>query len=107
MELKIFILSEVTQTQRDNPMNYRDGNGEEPEEEGPTTDPKWDPAQEVIPNPDTIIETMECSQKKVLSMITPKKTQQAATRVRCKYLQLTNGQKQLTSVVGLGNTERR
>jgi hypothetical protein len=35
------------------------------------------------------------------------KTQQAAERVRCSYLHPTNGQKQLTSVVELGNAERR
>jgi hypothetical protein len=34
------------------------------------------------------------------------KTKQAAERVRCRYLQLTNGQKQLAPVVELGKAER-
>jgi hypothetical protein len=35
-----------------------------------------------------------------------KKTQQAAERVRCRYLHPTNGQKLLTPVVELGKAER-
>jgi hypothetical protein len=31
--------------------------------EGPVTGPKWDPAQGVVPRPDTITEAMEHSQK--------------------------------------------
>jgi hypothetical protein len=34
------------------------------------------------------------------------KTQQAVERVRCRYLYLTNGQKQLTPVIALGKAER-
>jgi hypothetical protein len=36
-----------------------------------------------------------------------RKTQQAAERVRCIYLQPTNGQKQLTPVVELGKGEKK
>jgi hypothetical protein len=34
------------------------------------------------------------------------KTQEAAERVRCRYLYPTNGQKKLTPVVELGTAER-
>jgi hypothetical protein len=44
--------------------------------------------------------------KKRPSMTTLWKTQQAAERVRCRYLHPTSGQKQLTPVVELGKTER-
>jgi hypothetical protein len=39
-------------------------------------------------------------------MIALRKTQQAAERVRCRYLHPTNGQKQLTTVAELGKDER-
>jgi hypothetical protein len=35
--------------------------------EGPAAGSKWDPAQGEIPRPDTIIESMKCSQKGGLS----------------------------------------
>jgi len=35
------------------------------------------------------------------------KTQQAAERVRCRYVHLTNGQKLLTPVVELGKSWRK
>jgi hypothetical protein len=44
--------------------------------------------------------------KKGSSMTALQKTQQAAERVRCRYLHPTNGQKQLTPVVELGKAER-
>jgi hypothetical protein len=43
---------------------------------------------------------MECSQKQPI-VTTLQKIQQAAERVRCRYLCSTNGQKLLTSVVEL------
>jgi hypothetical protein len=70
------------------------------------TDPKCDPAQGDVPRSDTITEAMEYSQKKGPIMTTLQKTQQAAERVRCRYLHPINGQKQLTPVVELGKGER-
>jgi hypothetical protein len=40
-------------------------------------------------------------------MIALRKTQQAAERVRCRYLYPTNGQKQLTPVVELGKGRKK
>ena len=59
------------------------------------TGPKWDPVQGTVPRPDTVTEAMEQSQKET----TLWKSQQAAERVRCRYLDPTNGQKLLTHVV--------
>jgi hypothetical protein len=39
-------------------------------------------------------------------MTTLQKTQQAAERVRCRYLHPTNGKKQLNPVVEIGKDER-
>jgi hypothetical protein len=69
------------------------------------TGPKWDLAQGEVPRPDTITEAMECSQKGIMTAL--QNTQQAAERVRCRYLHPTNGQKQLTPVVELGKATRR
>jgi hypothetical protein len=66
------------------------------------TGPKWDPAQREVPRSDTISEAMECSQKKGPCMTALQMTRQAAERVICRYLHPTNGQKQLTPVVELG-----
>jgi hypothetical protein len=44
--------------------------------------------------------------KKGSIMTTLQGSQQAAERVRCRYLNPTNGQKQLTAVVELGKAER-
>jgi hypothetical protein len=43
---------------------------------------------------------------KFLSNVMERKSQQAAERVRCRYLHPNNGQKQLTPVVELGKAER-
>jgi hypothetical protein len=40
----------------------------------------------------------------MLGMTDPRKAQQAAERVRCRYLHPTNGQKLLTPVVKLGKS---
>jgi hypothetical protein len=46
------------------------------------------------------------SSKKGLIMTAFRKSQQASERVRCRYLQPTNGQKQLTPAVELGKAEK-
>ena len=60
--------------------------------------PKWDPAEGEVPMPDIITEAMEHSEKQPI-MTTFRKIQQAAARVRCRYLHPTNGQKLLTPLV--------
>ena len=46
--------------------NYKDGNGEEPEEKNcPAIGPKWDLAQGEVPRPDTMTEATERSQKEI------------------------------------------
>ena len=84
-------------------MNYRDGNGEEPEEKRE--------AQSGIQLKGrsqglTLLLRLCSAHKKGPSMTALQKTQQAAERVRCRYLHPTNGQKQLTPVVELGKDER-
>jgi hypothetical protein len=69
--------------------NCRDGSGGK---EGPVTGPKWDPSQGEVPL------LPRSARKKRPSMTAPQKTQQAAERVRGRYLHPTNGQKQLTPV---------
>jgi hypothetical protein len=71
----------------------------------PSNGPKVGPAQGEVPRPDTITEAMEGSQKGPIKTVL-QKTQQAAERVRCRYLHPTNGQKQLTPVVELGKAEK-
>ena len=84
------------------PKNYRDGNGEEPEEKKVL----WQ-AQSGIQLKErfqglTLLLGLWSTHKKGPSMILLWKTQQAAERVRCGYLHPTNGQKQWTPVVELG-----
>jgi hypothetical protein len=67
--------------------------------------PKVGSSSGEVPGPDTINEAMECSQKKGSIMTALQKSQQAAERVRCSYLYLTNEQK-LSPVVELGKAER-
>ena len=67
--------------------------------------PKWDPAEGEVPMPDIITEAMEHSEKQPI-MTTFRKIQQAAARVRCRYLHPTNGQKWVSHVVELGKTEK-
>ena len=86
--------------------NCRDGNGEEPEEKKV----QWQ-AQTRIQLKGrsqglTLLLRLWSAHKKGPSMTTPWKTQQAAERVRCRYLYPTNGQKHLTPVVELGKAER-
>jgi hypothetical protein len=54
----------------------------------------------------TLLLRLWSTHKKGPIMTTLQKTQQAAERVRCRYLHPMRGQKQLTPVVELGKTER-
>jgi hypothetical protein len=54
----------------------------------------------------TLLLRLWSTHKKGPSMTLPRKTQQAAERVRCRYLHPTIAQKQLTPVVELGKPER-
>ena len=68
--------------------------------------PTWDPAQGVVPRPDTITEAVVCSQLLEDSAHDcPSKG--PASWVRCRYLHPTNGQKLLTAVVELGKTWKK
>jgi hypothetical protein len=73
--------------------------------ECPVIGTMWDPTQGECPRTATITEAMECSQKGIYHDC-PRKTHQAAERVRFRYLHSTNGQKQLTPVVELGKAKR-
>jgi hypothetical protein len=66
------------------------------------TGPKYDPGQGEVLKSDTVTEAMEHSS--IMSAF--QKTQQAAERVRCRYLHPNNEEKQLTPVVELGKAER-
>jgi hypothetical protein len=68
--------------------------------------PKWNQAQGTAPRPNTITEAMECLQKGTYHDCPLKDPEQAAERVRCRYLHPTNEQKQLTPAVELGKAER-
>ena len=70
------------------------------EKGGPVTGPNWDLAEGEAPRLDTITDLWR-AHKTGLIMTALQKTQQAAERVRCRYLHLTNGQKLLTPVVEL------
>jgi hypothetical protein len=72
----------------------------------PVTVSNWDPAQGEAPRHDTITEAMEHSQKRTYHDC-PLNDQQAAGRVRCRYLYTTNRQKLLTPVVKLGKNWNR
>ena len=54
----------------------------------------------------TLLLTLWSTQKRDLNMTALRKTQQAAERVRYRYLHPNNGQKQLITVVELGEAER-
>jgi hypothetical protein len=55
----------------------------------------------------TLLLRLWSTHKKKPSMTALQKTQQAAERVRCRYLHLTNGQKFLTPVVELGKNYKK
>jgi hypothetical protein len=52
-------------------VNYRDRNGEKPEEKKVQDSPKRNPPQRMVPRPDTITEAMEHSQKGTYYDYTP------------------------------------
>jgi hypothetical protein len=86
--------------------NYRDGKGEEPEEKKV----RWQ-AQSGIQLKGrsqglTLLLRLWSTHKKEPFINALWMTQWAAERVRCRYLHLTTGQKQLTPVVELGKAER-
>jgi hypothetical protein len=84
--------------------NCRGGNGDWGKE-GPVIGPKWDPTQGEIPRPNTITEAMKHSQKGT-HHDSLQKMQQAAERVRCRYLHATKEQKLLTPSLILGKAGR-
>jgi hypothetical protein len=68
--------------------------------------PRWDTVQGDIPSLTLLLRQLS-THRKVPSMTLVQKTQQAAERVRCRYLHLTNGQKLLIPVVGLGKGRKK
>ena len=55
----------------------------------------------------TLLLRLWCANKKGPNMIALQKTQQAAERIRCRYLHPTNGQKLLTLVAELGKSWKK
>ena len=87
-------------------QNCRYGNGEEPEERRYSDRPKVGSSSRCGPRPDTITEAMEHLQKGTYHDCPPK-IQQAAERVRCRYLYPINGQNMLKPVVELEKTWKK
>jgi hypothetical protein len=85
--------------------NYRDGNGEETEEKKVQQQVQCGIQLKRRSQVLALLLSLWRAHKKGPSMITFQKMQQAAKRVRCRYLYPTNGQKQLT-LVELGKAER-
>jgi hypothetical protein len=86
--------------------NYRDGNGEEPEEKKVQMQAQSGIQLNGRSQELTLLLRLWSTNIKEPIMITLQKTEQAAERVRCRYLHPTNGQKLLTPVVELGKMER-
>jgi hypothetical protein len=86
--------------------NYRDGNGEEPEEKKVQRQAQSEIQLKGRSQGLTLLLRLWRVHKKGPSMTTLWKTQQAAERVRCRCLHPTNRQKQLTPVVELEMAER-
>jgi hypothetical protein len=82
--------------------NYKDGNIEEPEEKKVQQQAQSGMQLKGRSQGLTLLLRLWSTHKKGPIMTVPQKTQQAAERVRCRYLHPTNGQKQLTPVVELG-----
>ena len=86
-------------------MNYRDGNGEEPEERRAHRQAQsgiqLKGAQDL-----TLLLRLWSTHKKGPVMTVLQKTQQAAERVRYRYLHSINGQNLLTPVFEIGKPER-
>jgi hypothetical protein len=86
--------------------NYRDGNGEKPEEKKVQWQTQSGIQLKGRSQGLTLLLRLWDAHKKGPIMTALQKTQQAVERVRCRYLHPTNGQKQLTPVVELGMAER-
>jgi hypothetical protein len=86
--------------------NYRDGNGEEPEEKKVQLQAQSGVQLKGRSQGLSLLLRLCNTQKKGSIMTALQKTQQEAERFRCRYLHPTNGQKQLTLVVELGKAER-
>jgi hypothetical protein len=86
--------------------NYRDGNGEKSEEKKV----QWQALSGIQVKGGsqglTLLLRLWSSHKKGSIMTALWKIQQAAEKVRCRYLHPTNGQKQLTPIVEFGKAER-
>jgi hypothetical protein len=87
-------------------INYRDENGKEPEEKKVQQQAQSGIQLKGRSQGLTLLLRLWSAHKKEPSMTALRKTQQAAEKVRCRYLHLTNGQKFLTPVVELGKAER-
>lgn len=86
--------------------NYRDRNGEEPEEKKVQRQAQSGIQLKGRSHSLTLLLRLWSAHKKGPSMAILRKTQQATERVRCRYLHPNNGQKQLSPVVILGKAER-
>jgi hypothetical protein len=83
-----------------------DGNGEEPEEKKVQHQAQSGIQLKGRSQGLTLLLRLWSAHKKGPSMTALQKTQQAAERVRCRYLHPTNGRKQLIPVVELVKAER-
>jgi hypothetical protein len=87
--------------------NYRDWNGEEPEEKKVQQQSQSGIQLKGRPHNLTLLLRLWRAHKKGPSMNIFWKTQQAAQKVRCRYLHPTSRQKQLTPVVELGKSWKK
>jgi hypothetical protein len=87
-------------------LEVRDGNGEEPEEKKVQQQAQTGIQLKGRSHGLTLLLRLWSTRKRGPIMTALPKTQQAAERVRCRYLHPTNEQKQLTPVVKLGKAER-
>jgi hypothetical protein len=88
-------------------QNCKHGNVEEPEEKKVQWQDQSGIHLKGRPQGLTLLLKLWSAHKKGPIMTAFWKTQQAAERVRCRYLQQTNGQKLLTPVVELGKSRRK
>ena len=87
-------------------LKYRDGKTEEPEEKKVQQQAQSGIQLKGRPQGLPLILKLWCAYKQGPIMTVLRKAQQAAERVRCKYLYPTSGQNHLTPVVELGKAER-
>ena len=86
--------------------NYKDGNGKESKEKKVQWQAQSGMQLKGRSQDLTLLLRLWSAHKKEPSMTVPRKTQQAAERVKCSFLHPTNVQKQLTPVVELGEAGR-